>query len=394
MLFSQIPSKFTIPFANSAPPANTNVIPLASQIGITAGAASLTDGFPPLTFVPLTAGGVPPWGRDMNGLMNQVTAWLRWQGAGSPVAFDATFAAAIGGYPQGALLQATAAGGMWASLVDNNTTNPDTTPGNPNWAAVAFITPVQNSSYVSADDTGSADLYIAAPTPPPVAYAKYQRFQFKVANTNLTTTPTLNVQGVSGLLGAKTIIHPDGTALTKGEMLKGMVATVIYDGQFQQLQPVTLNSTTALRVLEINGSGQAFAGANGTFLQLVTCITTITRTTLVTSIWTGSALIVGAGEDGLWSVYGFTELNGTSSFYNLVIVRSRVGGGTQTFYWPTVTVLQQPSNFQILDLGVGDTVQFYLGTGVGGDSIRPQPPYGIGGPSPNFVFTRLEGLHT
>lgn len=133
MQFSSLPTKFQIPFANSA--ANTNVIPQASQIGITLGAASLTDGFPPTCFLPVGAGGVPPWGRDFNGLLNQITQWTQWQNAGGMTIYDSTFSTAISGYPNHAILASgTQSGAYWVNIADNNTNNPDTTtsPGN-NW---------------------------------------------------------------------------------------------------------------------------------------------------------------------------------------------------------------------------------------------------------------------
>jgi len=146
MLAASLPTKFPIPFANNAVAANTNAIPQASQIGITAGAASLVDGFPPLTFIPVGAGGIPPWGRDFNGLFNQITAWSRYSNcAGGLTQFDSAFSTAIGGYPYGAVLVATNGvtagspqGGahLWISTVDNNTVNPDATFNSANWVPV------------------------------------------------------------------------------------------------------------------------------------------------------------------------------------------------------------------------------------------------------------------
>lgn len=122
MLISSIPAKFTIPWANSASATYTRAIPTPSQIGITAGAASFADGFPPLCF---QAGGWPD-GRDFNGILNQITQWAQWQSAGGPIAYDATFQTAIGGYPLGATIRSgTTFGFLWTSTVDGNTTNPD-----------------------------------------------------------------------------------------------------------------------------------------------------------------------------------------------------------------------------------------------------------------------------
>jgi len=132
MLASGIPSKFNIPFASSAGAGFIRTIPQASQIGIQNGAASLTDGFPPLCFLSAGAGGVSPFGEDFNGVLKQITQWNQWQSAGGPVPYDSAFQAAIGGYPLGAIVSSvTTAGLWWYSQVDSNVSNPDT--GGANW---------------------------------------------------------------------------------------------------------------------------------------------------------------------------------------------------------------------------------------------------------------------
>jgi hypothetical protein len=124
MKASNAAAKFPIPFGNAADPADIRPIPLASQIGIQNGAASLQDGFPPNCFVPVAAGGAPPFGQDFNGLLNQITAWNQWQQAGAPIVYDATFQSNIGGYPMGAVVQVSASGPSFMSMVDNNTVAP------------------------------------------------------------------------------------------------------------------------------------------------------------------------------------------------------------------------------------------------------------------------------
>ncbi|VVE07704.1 hypothetical protein [Pandoraea terrigena] len=111
------------------------VIPEASQIGIVDGRASLNDGFPPLTRMPIPAGGVPPFGTDANGILFMISAWTRWMNAGGQVAFDAAFAADanVNGYPQGAVLARADGMGFWLCLSDNNTSNPDSS-GATGWA--------------------------------------------------------------------------------------------------------------------------------------------------------------------------------------------------------------------------------------------------------------------
>jgi hypothetical protein len=131
---SQIPAKIPVPFASGAGPTYVHTIPIASQIPITPGAASYTDGFVPLNFLPLNAGGIPPDGRDMNGILNAITQWLQWTNAGGLTKFDATFAAAIGGYPANAFLLNAAGTGFWLNTADDNSNNPDT--GGAGWTSL------------------------------------------------------------------------------------------------------------------------------------------------------------------------------------------------------------------------------------------------------------------
>lgn len=133
MKANAIPSKFNIPFANAAGAGFIRTIPQASQIGVNDGFASLTDGFPPDCFLPLGAGGVPPFGQDFNGLLKQVTAWTQWQNAGGAVPYDPTFQGQIGGYPYGAIVESAAVPGtFFICTADDNTSNPD--GGGANWS--------------------------------------------------------------------------------------------------------------------------------------------------------------------------------------------------------------------------------------------------------------------
>lgn len=128
-----IPTKIPTYWGTSAPGGNnTCPIPTPSQIGITAGRASWTDGFPPLTFNPVASGGIPPFGQDFNGVLCQISQWTRWYNAGAPVPYDATFQTAIGGYPSGAVVaDPTVVGLSYLSLINNNT-DP---VASPNWVS-------------------------------------------------------------------------------------------------------------------------------------------------------------------------------------------------------------------------------------------------------------------
>ena len=83
MLAANPPLKFPKVWGQNAGGAIHSAYPSrTSQVGVNPGFASLNDGFPPLTMTPIAAGGVPPFGQDMNGILNQITEVLQWQQAG------------------------------------------------------------------------------------------------------------------------------------------------------------------------------------------------------------------------------------------------------------------------------------------------------------------------
>lgn len=146
MQSSNAPSKLTLPFANAG---QKNTIPVSSQIGNIPGAASYTDGFPPLTMQPVSAGGIPPSGLDFNGIFYALSAVNVWLNTGTGFSFDAGFAAAVGGYPLGARVLRADGAGYWRSAVENNTSNPDT--GGAGWVPDGFKAIA--SVYASAQQT-------------------------------------------------------------------------------------------------------------------------------------------------------------------------------------------------------------------------------------------------
>ncbi|MEE2979350.1 MAG: hypothetical protein VYB88_17950 [Pseudomonadota bacterium] len=128
MQSTQTPTLIPLPFASGG---GKNTIPEASQLPGNPGGASFTDGFPPATRTPLVAGGIPPAGLDMNGILYMITQSTRWSHAGGLYSFSSSFAADtnVGGYPNGAELMSADLQGTWVSLNDNNTDNPDTGAG-------------------------------------------------------------------------------------------------------------------------------------------------------------------------------------------------------------------------------------------------------------------------
>lgn len=117
------PASIVEPFAVNG---QKNTIPVTSNP--TPGGASLDQGFPALTLTPVSQGGVPPSGKDFNGLFNWITSHTAWVNAGCQYTFDAALAAFIGGYPVGAVLQSDDGLSSYVNIQAGNTTNFNTTP--------------------------------------------------------------------------------------------------------------------------------------------------------------------------------------------------------------------------------------------------------------------------
>jgi hypothetical protein len=150
MQLSNAPAKIVEPFAING---SKNVIPVPTQVSILPGAASYNDGFPLLCDTPVNLGGIPPSMQDMNGILHDATAVSQFLNAGGVFPFDATFAAAIGGYPSGAQVLQASGGGYWRSILDNNVNDPDT--GGAGWVATggAVIPGGFSSVYAAAQQS-------------------------------------------------------------------------------------------------------------------------------------------------------------------------------------------------------------------------------------------------
>lgn len=113
-----------------------NTIPNPSQVSVNAGLASFTDGFPPATRAPVASGGIPPYGEDMNGILNQLSTPIQWQQAGGAYPYSSAFAAAIGGYPLAGRTYSSDGSGYWLNTTAGNTNDPENTAAPNGWQPV------------------------------------------------------------------------------------------------------------------------------------------------------------------------------------------------------------------------------------------------------------------
>lgn len=273
-----IPDKFPIVWGADAGGSYIRPIPEASQIGIEGGAASLTDGFPPLNFTPRSAGGVPPFGEDMNGILQQITAWSQWQNAGATVAFDAGFAADIDGYPAGAVLKSTQENGLlWYNLEDDNSTDPDgATPSN--WVRL-------NRACLSADTTFYVSTTGSDITGLGTSIAPWQTLQH--AAQMLETSYDLNGFIVTVQLADGTYAQANFSGPLAGAV--GNTGALIING----------NSGTPSNVVINNGggtfSGAAILSSNGAAITVQNLKVTATGPGLYAS--KGGVMRVGSGVE-------------------------------------------------------------------------------------------------
>lgn len=214
------PGKILIPFANTG---GKNTIPVTPNP--TPGGASYTDGFPPLTRTPIAAGGIPPSGQDMNGVLFDATAVARWVCLGGLFEFDAAMSAQIGGYPKGSHLLSADETVIWLNTVENNTANPDT-------VGTGWVPAVAPGTFAQAGLTGGTvtlALSDAAKSRITCAGALISNSTLVVPNwvkdwtivNNTTGAFTLTVKTASGTgiaipqNGAPTLVNGDGTNIVQ-----------------------------------------------------------------------------------------------------------------------------------------------------------------------------------
>jgi hypothetical protein len=164
MKSSQLPKLMPLPFAAAG---SKNDIPQAAQPD-KPGAASLQSGFPDITMTSALLGGVPPDGKDMNGVLYLLSLTARWCQLGGGFPYNRAFAndSGVNGYPKGAMLLAADGTRYWFNQADDNATDPEAPDGsarnwvllNADWNAVSGPGQILNRPSLAAVATsGSYD---------------------------------------------------------------------------------------------------------------------------------------------------------------------------------------------------------------------------------------------
>lgn len=101
-----------------------------------ANAATYAKGFPAVTMTPIAVGGQPPSGKDMNGILYELSSHIAYINKGGSYKFDADFCEEIGGYDIGCVLQSDDSLSLYVNTLPNNKTNPNTSNSR-GWKVIA-----------------------------------------------------------------------------------------------------------------------------------------------------------------------------------------------------------------------------------------------------------------
>lgn len=144
------------PFAYNG---DKNDIPDASA---SLGAASYQQGFPPITQLPVNAGGIPPQRNDFNGILNALSQHTFWQQSGGMYAWSATLDYAVPSMVVGSdkelyfALQPSGPGTAAGAK------NPTSAAGKAYWQNIAYVLPVATATKLGGVMVNKGGLQVSA----------------------------------------------------------------------------------------------------------------------------------------------------------------------------------------------------------------------------------------
>ena len=197
-----------------------NNIPDGRGENIPPESATYEDGFPQITMTPIAMGGKAPSGKDMNGILNELSAHTVFQNQGGIYKFDPAFAEKIGGYSKGATLINDAFTQVFLSLVDRNKTNFNTQNFVGKWQVISgvdFFVPktqvatLAQQGIVQLNSSTNSDSETQAATPKAVKKAYDKGVEAKTAADGAQRTAN---EGVSK---ATTAQNTANSAVTKAD---------------------------------------------------------------------------------------------------------------------------------------------------------------------------------
>ncbi|MGP2449011.1 gp53-like domain-containing protein [Pantoea stewartii subsp. indologenes] len=222
---TDIPSRLSKAFAVNG---LKNTLPVDSSTSTDSnGVATYDKGFPPITMQPPSAGGLPPNGKDMNGVLYSATQQLQWANAGMGYPFSQDFSTAVSGYPKGATIPNANLSGQWLNLVDGNTNTPDASGASTTgWVPVANygvtqLSGLSASSVILSANQAAKDRIILSGTLTSnititfPAWIKAWQIENNCTGNFTVTCKTSSSVGVIVPNGILSFIYCDGTGISK-----------------------------------------------------------------------------------------------------------------------------------------------------------------------------------
>lgn len=244
-----IPPQITVPFADAglkvAIPANSDNV---------TGRAGYNQGFPPINMTPKVAGGIPPFGTDMNGILYDATRGIQFLEAGNGFVYNSAYATAIGGYRPGARVLRSDGFGYWINTVDGNTTDPEAVGGaaagwRPDFTAGSSAVTMTNANVTLTPlQFGRPVIVITGTLTANVSliFPNIVGQWVVLNNTTGSFTITCRTAAGSGVVAApplgSTAIFGDGTNIYSATTLASAAEAQGYSNLTKLLTPGTLNA--------------------------------------------------------------------------------------------------------------------------------------------------------
>lgn len=343
MNITDAPKKQPIPFGINGQ--RENLLPTTPAGDNT---ASYDLGFPPVTMILKSAGGLPPKGQDMNQVLFELSSIARWFSAGGGNQFDSAFSTAVSGYPIGAVLLASDSSGYWISTTNGNTNNPEnTTSALTGWipfaqSGVTAITGLASSNVtlttlqaakavITLAGTLTANISISFP-----AWIKTWKVINNCTGAFSVTCKTISGTGVVIPTGMTAVINGDGTNIYQDSNVLGV------PGRLLNIVTITSSGTYTPSIgvknilVEAQGGGGGGGGsaatdassrsvggggASGCYVSSYLTISSLS-TPVSISIGSGGAGGVAGGASG-----GAGGVGGTTTFGSLISALGGFGAG-------------------------------------------------------------------
>lgn len=335
---SDAPSKKSVPFGINGPrEAILDTTPAGNN------QASYDSGFPPITMILKSAGGLPPKGEDFNQILYELALNARWNQAGAGYQFDSTFSTGISGYPIGAIVQNSTGDGTWINTTDGNTNNPEVATATPltGWipldsngfttksgltnANISLTTLEASRERIILSGTLTANINLIVP-----AWRKKWTVVNNCTGAFSVTTKTTSGTGIVVPAGLTAYVIGDGTNITQDTNILGISGRLLGAPQiFTSSGTYTPSTGTKFVYVELIGAGGAGGGAVVTNSSQVSTGTGGTAgsygAAVFSSGFSGVSVTVGTGGVG---VTGATGGNGGTSSFGALLSCPGGNGGT------------------------------------------------------------------